>query len=178
LVVPPVGTRPTSDRVRESLFSALESYLGGWTGLAVLDLYAGSGALGLEALSRGAEHTLLVESDRRAMAVLTKNVTAVGMPGAVAQQGDVERLVARPAPRAYDVVLADPPYDLLDATIELVLAGLGDQGWLAPEAVVVVERNRRSSFAWPTGYVSGRDRSYGDTVLRQGLWYGRAAIPT
>lgn len=178
LAVPSAGTRPTSDRVRESLFSALESYLGGWAGLAVLDLYAGSGALGLEALSRGAEHTLLIESDRKAMAVLAKNIAAVGMLGAVAQQGEVERLVAGPASRAYDVVLADPPYDLLDPTIEQVLVSLGDQGWLAPEAVVVVERNRRSSFGWPLGFVAGRDRSYGDTVLRQGVWYGRGAVAT
>ena len=178
LAVPAAGTRPTSDRVRESLFSALDSHLGGWAGLAVLDLYAGSGALGLEALSRGAEHTLLVESDRKAMAILTKNVAAVGIPGAVAQQADVGRFVARPATRAYDLVLADPPYDLLDTMIEQVLAGLGDQGWLAADAVVVVERNRRSSFSWPPGYAPGRDRSYGDTVLRQGVWYGRDAVPT
>ena len=121
LAVPPgTTTRPTSDRAREGLFASLLSELGGFDGARVLDLYAGSGAIGLEALSRGAERVLLVESDARAAAVIKANVAAVGLPGATVAIDRVERLLARPpAPEArthgrFDLVFADPPYALTD----------------------------------------------------------------
>ncbi|WP_116948192.1 16S rRNA (guanine(966)-N(2))-methyltransferase RsmD [Jiangella endophytica] len=171
LSVPPGNrTRPTSDRVREALFASLESALGGLTGLRVLDLYAGSGALGLEALSRGAEHCLMVESDARAAAVIRANVKAVGLPGAVVAASAVERVLATPPDAPYDVVLADPPYAMVDAELSGVLVFL-TAGWLAPEALVVVERDRRSApVTWPDDIVGGRERRYGETVL----WYGHA----
>jgi len=154
LAVPPKGTRPTSDRVREALFSALDADPG-LDGAAVLDLCAGSGALGLEALSRGAAHALLVESDRRAADVLRRNVAAVGLAGAVVRVAPAGAVLAGPAERAYDVVLVDPPYDLPDAEVAGWLTAAEAHGWLAADAVVVVERRysrtrrRRSPCRWP-----------------------------
>jgi 16S rRNA (guanine966-N2)-methyltransferase len=165
LAVPPRGTRPTSDRVREALFSALDADPG-LAGTAVLDLCAGSGALGLEALSRGAAHALFVESDRRAAAVLRQNVAAVGLPGAVVRAAPAGAVLAVPADRGYDVVLVDPPYELPDAEIAGWLAAAEAGGWLADDVVVVVERAARSGdFGWPAPLRATRTRRYGDTVL-------------
>jgi 16S rRNA (guanine966-N2)-methyltransferase len=181
LAVPQSGVRPTADRVREALFSAIESRVGPLGGLRVLDLYAGSGAVGLEALSRGASHVLLVERDRRALEVVRANVVAVGMPNAVVLGGDVSSLTSFPPPSSavapYDVVFLDPPYELADDVVEPVLEGLARHGWLGAGALVVVERARRGSgLTWPEGYEPGRDRDYGDTRVRTALWYGRDAV--
>lgn len=167
-------TRPTSDRVREALFASLEADLRGLTGLRFLDLYAGSGAVGLEALSRGAAAVVLVESHRRVAAVVRANLRAVGLPGAELLLDRVERLVAGPPPggEPFDVVFLDPPYTLPDAAVAAVLTALRDHGWLAPDASVVLERSSRTGeFSWPPGFVADRVRRYGDTTL----WYGRAA---
>ena len=142
------------------------------TGLRVLDLYAGSGAVGLEALSRGAVHVALVERDRAAADVVTRNVAAVGLPGAVVHRQPVEQWVRGTAPPApFDVVFADPPYDLADADLARVVVALTAPGWLAPDAVVVVERGTRTPWSWPEGFVDDRERRYGEATL----WYGRAA---
>jgi 16S rRNA (guanine966-N2)-methyltransferase len=160
--VPRSGTRPTSDRVREALFSAVEAALD-LDGARVLDLYAGSGALGLEALSRGAAAAVLVEADANAVAVLRKNVAAVGLPGAVVRPGRVAAVLAEPPAEPFDLVLADPPY-ALDPAADL--AALAAGGWLAPGALVIVERARRSGPPdWPAPLVPGRIRRYGDTEL-------------
>lgn len=165
IAVPPRGTRPTSDRVREALFSALDADPG-LHGAVVLDLCAGSGALGLEALSRGAVRATFVEADRRAAAVLRRNVDAVGLAGAVVHAATASAVLGAAADRAHDVVLVDPPYELPDAEIAGWLAAAAAHGWLAPDAVVVVERGARSgSFAWPAGLRAVRERRYGDTVL-------------
>lgn len=165
-------TRPTSDRVREALFSTLESARGGWAGARVLDLYAGSGALGLEALSRGAEAVQLVEQARPALAALRRNVDAVGLPGARVVASRVERHVSSAAAEPFDVVLADPPYILPCDAVTEVLTSLIRRGWLAAEAVVVVERATRSGApAWPDGLEGSRERRYGETSL----WYGHRA---
>lgn len=172
LAVPPGNrTRPTSDRVREALFSALEAtYGGGLDGLRVLDLYAGSGALGLEALSRGAEHCLLVESDPRAAGVIRANIRQLGLPGAAVVAAPVEKVLAGPPDAPYDLVLADPPYAMVGTDLLRVLEAL-TRGWLTPDAIVVVERDRRSPpVTWPDGIDAGRDRRYGETML----WYGHA----
>lgn len=164
LSVPPKGTRPTSERVREALFSAIEAALD-LDGARVLDLYAGSGALGLEALSRGASVATFVESERAAISVLEKNIAAVGLPGAEVRRGRVGTvLAAGGAP--YDLVLADPPYDLEEAELGSVLAALVGGGWTGPGSVVIVERARRSGEpGWPEPLVPGRVRRYGDTEL-------------
>lgn len=166
LAVPPRGTRPTSDRVREALFSALE-HDPGLDGAAVLDLCAGSGALGLEALSRGAGHALLVESDRRAAGVLRRNVADLGLPGAHVRVAPAAAVLEAPADRAYEVVLVDPPYDLPDAEVAGWLAAAAAHGWLAAGAVVVVERRAGPPFPWPAALSAVRERRYGDTVLHQ-----------
>lgn len=164
-------TRPTSDRVREALFSSLESTLGPLVGLRVLDLYAGSGALGLEALSRGAAHATLVEAEPPAVRAIRANIAAVGTDRAEVIVGRVERYVDTPPAEPYDLVLADPPYGLPGRDLTAVLAALAD-GWLSPDALLVVERPRRGDpVEWPSGLVGVRDRRYGETVL----WYGRPA---
>lgn len=162
LAVPRRGTRPTSDRVREALFSAVEAAMD-LEGARVLDLYAGTGALGLEALSRGAATAMLVESDAGALAVLRKNVAAVGLPGAVVRPGKVSAVLAEACAEPFDLVLADPPY-ALDPAADL--AALAASGWVGPGSLVVVERARRSApLTWPDGLVPGRIRRYGDTEL-------------
>lgn len=173
LTVPGTGTRPTSDRAREALFSALEAALGGRGGLAgtrFLDLYAGSGAVGLEALSRGAAEVLLVEADQVAAQVLRRNVDAVDLDGATVQVAAVEQLARSTAGTAYDVAFLDPPYAVADDELTQVLASLARRRWLAAGALVVVERaSRGPDFAWPDGFEGLRSRRYGEATL----WFGR-----
>lgn len=165
------ATRPTSDRVREALFSALESWFGTWEGVRVLDLYAGSGALGLEACSRGAEHALLVEKDRRTAQLVAANARELGLARARVVGGTVRSTLAGRPEAAYDLVLSDPPYPLEDAEVDADLAALVAHGWLADEAMVVVERSRRSPEPrWPTGFGSTRRRKYGETTLWSAVW--------
>lgn len=164
LVVPPRGTRPTTDRVRESVFNVLAARMD-FEGLRVLDLYAGSGALGLEALSRGAASVLFVENDRRAADVITRNITAVGLPGATVRRGSVASVLAG-SPTPMDLVFADPPYDVPAATIEEMLASLQHHGWLAPGGVVIVERAASSpALSWPGDWEVWPERRYGDTRI-------------
>jgi 16S rRNA (guanine966-N2)-methyltransferase len=167
------STRPTSDRTREGLFGTVTAIRGGLDGAAVLDLYAGSGAVGLEALSRGAADVLLVESDPRAARVIRENIAAVGLAGARLATDRVERILTRgPGGLARDFVFADPPYATGDDELGQVLDGLLQPGWLAPGALIAVERGTRSGpMSWPPGYVSDRCRRYGDATL----WYGLAA---
>ncbi|QHC25270.1 16S rRNA (guanine(966)-N(2))-methyltransferase RsmD [Streptomyces sp. GS7] len=174
LAVPPGnGTRPTSDRAREGLFSTWESLDGPLTGARVLDLYGGSGAVGLEALSRGAAHVLLVEADARAVRTIRENVRAVGLPGAEVRVGRAEQTAAAPAPaEPYDIVFLDPPYVVGDDELREILLTLRGQGWLAEEALVTVERSTRGgTFPWPDGFEAIKARRYGEGTL----WYGRAA---
>ncbi|MFD1814382.1 16S rRNA (guanine(966)-N(2))-methyltransferase RsmD [Rhodococcus gannanensis] len=163
LRVPPAGTRPTSERVREALFSALSARMD-LDGARVLDLYAGSGALGLEALSRGAGYVLLVESNARAAAVVRENIAVVGLPGAVVQTAPVAAVVAGTADGEYDIVMLDPPYALDSAELGSVLADLTTKGWIGEGSLVVVERGTRSpDTVWPEGFDVERVRKYGDT---------------
>lgn len=177
LAVPPgTTTRPTSDRAREGLFGSLLSELGSLAGRSVLDLFAGSGAIGLEALSRGAEQVLLVESDARAAAVIKANITAVALPGASVATDRVERLLTHPPDNAsrYDLVIADPPYALAEAGVTRVLTLL-EAGWLADGALVVIERATRSGpLDWPPGYLPSKSRRYGEATFWYG-WHGSEA---
>jgi 16S rRNA (guanine966-N2)-methyltransferase len=168
LRVPPAGVRPTGDRAREGLFNSLGT-LTDLEGAAVLDLYAGSGALGLEALSRGAGSVLFVESSPRVLPVLKANLAAVGLPGGRVVPGSVPTVVAGPPPAAFDVVLADPPYATPVAEVQEVLGALVNRGWLASGAVLVVERSSREEpWEWPTPLSGLRDRRYGEALLRYG----------
>lgn len=165
------GTRPTSDRVREALFSRLE-HLDVVAGAAVLDLYAGSGALGLEAASRGAASVLLVESDRGAAAVARRNAALTGIPGITVRAATVERTLAVPPPVPSDLVFIDPPYDIGEEVLEGILTALVQQRWLSPDALVVVERSSRSPEPrWPGGLEAEGARRYGETKV----WF--AGVP-
>jgi 16S rRNA (guanine966-N2)-methyltransferase len=172
------ATRPTSDRVREALFGILAS-AGALEGARVLDLYAGTGALALEALSRGAARALLVESSREALTATRANVDALGLAGRAeilaADVRTAQRRIARVGP--FDLVLADPPWTLVDtgaaprALAELVVAGA-----LAPGAVVVLEHSARTSpdALAVAGLVLEETRRYGDTAL---AFYKPAILP-
>jgi 16S rRNA (guanine966-N2)-methyltransferase len=153
-----LATRPTSDRVREALFSAL----GDVQGARVLDLYAGTGALGVEALSRGAAHATFVENARPALAALRDNLAALDLTGA-------SRVVAQPALRAaaslpgpFDLVFADPPYAAL-AEVPAVVAALAAA--LAPGARVALEHASRDAAPPLAGLVGRPSRTYGDTAV-------------
>jgi 16S rRNA (guanine966-N2)-methyltransferase len=165
-------TRPTSDRVREALFSTIEAWCGSLSGLRFLDLYAGSGAVGIEAWSRGAGVVTLVEQDRRASGLIRENARNVGFRGAQVVTGSVTATLRR-VPRApYDLVFLDPPYPHGTDTVESDLTALADGGWLVPGALVAVERSSRSTApSFPPGFSDVRERHYGETTL----WYGHAA---
>jgi 16S rRNA (guanine966-N2)-methyltransferase len=172
LQVPPGrAIRPTSERAREGLFSTVESLRGDLVGARFLDLYAGSGAVGLEAASRGAAQVLLVERDPKALSVLRANVASLGLDGIDLRTGPVQSVLADPPPAPYDVVFLDPPYaEPVDDDLDLLLR----HRWIAADGVVVVERSVRSpALRWPDELEADRSRRYGDTVLCYGLWYGR-----
>jgi 16S rRNA (guanine966-N2)-methyltransferase len=168
-------TRPTSDRVREAFFSALET-MTDLDGARFADLYAGSGAVGLEALSRGAAFTLLVESDPKAARIIRENIGTLRAGGAARLvTGKVGQVLASPPEGGpFDVVFADPPYALGDDELAEVQRALVDNGWLAGDAVVVLERSTRTTvrgapLTWVDGITADRSRRYGETTL----WYGR-----
>jgi len=167
------GTRPTSDRVREGLFSRVEALLGGLEGAAVLDLYAGSGAVGLEALSRGAVRAVLVEADRRCAAVARRNAAALGLADRTeVLTGRAETVVAGGSRVVADVLFADPPYALAAADLHDVLAAALGGSWCAADALLVVERASRAGvWHFPDGVEDVGERRYGQTTL----WYGRRA---
>lgn len=173
LRVPGTGTRPTSERVREALFSRLE-HLDVVTGARVLDLYAGSGALGLEAASRGAATVTFVESSRAAADVCRANAAATRLPRLHVVVERAERFVDRASAAPWDLVLIDPPYELPEADLARVLGALaGDVrgpeavgSSLAEDAIVVVERSTRSPEpTWPAAMSRTEERRYGETVI-------------
>ncbi|MDT2007850.1 16S rRNA (guanine(966)-N(2))-methyltransferase RsmD [Rhodococcus opacus] len=172
LRVPPSGTRPTSDRVREALFSALHARMD-LEGASVLDLYAGSGALGLEALSRGADRVVLVESDAKAAGIIKNNVTTVGLPGAEVRGAPVAAVLAGTADRPYDLVIADPPYAVGDEAVQTVLGHLRANGWVGDGSIVVLERSSRSpETAWPDGFAPVKAKKYGEARIELATCYG------
>ena len=141
-LVAPKGdtTRPTADRTRETLFSMLASRLGTFEGLQVLDLFSGSGALGLEALSRGAAHCVFVEQDRAALSALETNITKLGAKA----QCEVRKTSVQtlgPGPKAYDLILMDPPYGTGAGAV--ALDKLARLGWIASGALISVETSNR-----------------------------------
>jgi 16S rRNA (guanine966-N2)-methyltransferase len=164
LVAPP-GMRPTTGRVREALFSAL----GDVTASVVLELYAGSGALAVEALSRGAARAVLVDADRGAVDACTTNLESTRMTErARVLASTVTTVLARrpPSEAPFDLVLLDPPYDAPADEVGDVVRALGSPGWLAPGARVVVERPARaSSLTLPEGWQVAWERKYGDTLV-------------
>jgi 16S rRNA (guanine966-N2)-methyltransferase len=170
LAVPARGTRPTSDRAREGLFNTLRAHLD-VDGAHVLDLFAGTGAVGLEALSRGAATVTFVESDRAAWDVLRRNIDVVGLPGtSVHRRPAATYLTTAGTDDPFDLVFADPPYAFSDDHVAALLAALCEPGWLSDDAVVVVERSARGAEPqWPGCIALVTSRRYGEGVL----WYGR-----
>ena len=165
-------TRPTSDRVREALFSTIEAWCGSLSGLRFLDLYAGSGAVGIEAWSRGAGVVTLVEQDRRASGLIRDNARAVGFRAAHVVTASVTATLRRPPRAPYDLAFLDPPYPHGTDTVESDLQALSDHEWLVPGALVVVERSSRSDAPrFPDGFSEIQEKHYGETTL----WYGHAA---
>ncbi|MGB6516204.1 16S rRNA (guanine(966)-N(2))-methyltransferase RsmD [Mycobacterium sp.] len=165
IAVPPRGTRPTTDRVRESLFNIVTARRD-LTGLSVLDLYAGSGALGLEALSRGAASAVFVESDHRAATVLARNIATLGLTGATLRRGLVAAVLATGAAAPVDLVLADPPYEVETAEVHAALTALTTHGWAHEGTLAVVERAAAGApLSWPSGWQPWQQRLYGDTRL-------------
>ena len=168
------STRPTSDRVREALFSAIDAALGSIAGLRFLDLYAGSGAVALEARSRGAGVVTAVEHDRRTAALIRANAKTLDL-GIDVVASSVSRALVHPPRAPYDVVFLDPPYLVDTPQVLADLRALVENGWVNGDGLVVVERPTRSGeLPWPDGFEGLRSRKYGETML----WYGHAAGPT
>lgn len=162
-------TRPTTDRVREALFSSLESQLAGWEGIRFLDVFAGSGAIGLEALSRGAAHATFIERDRRTGALIRRNAAVVDAgESAVVVASAQQALGGLSGP--FDAAYVDPPYDYADDGLSAVLAIMVRRDLLVDDAAVVVERAARCAEPdWPDGIQGVRVKKYGATRL----WYGQ-----
>ena len=166
-------TRPTSDRVREALFSAVDAALGSLHGRRFLDLYAGSGAVGLEARSRGAGVVTLVEHDRRTATLIRENIATLGFTQVDVVVAPTARALAHRPRAPYDVVLLDGCAVGRVEEVVAALDGLLDGGWLADGAMVVVERSSRGpDLVWPEGLAADRRRKYGETTL----WYGHATV--
>ena len=169
-------TRPTSDRVREALFSAIAAWTGtaaepaerSLAGVAFCDLYAGSGAVGLEAASRGAAPVLLVERDLRTAQVTRVNAEALGLGVEIATTS-VEQILRRRPAQTFDVVFADPPYELDSGAVSAQLEQLVLNHWVGAGSLIVVERSRRSpELVWPAAASKRWRRAYGETILYVG----------
>lgn len=174
LKVPADGTRPTSDRVREALFASLDA-AGAVRGSRVLDLYAGTGALGLEAASRGAREVVLVDSSGPASRIIADNVRTVGQRARVVRK-QVEGFLGGHT-QEFDLVFLDPPYEMSRVEVEHALDALA-RGWLSAGALVVVERGRRDpELTWPPGFGDHWQRRFGDTHVLRAVWYGHVLDP-
>lgn len=162
-LVAPQGmtTRPTADRTRESLFSMLASRLGSFEGLRVADLYAGSGALGLEALSRGADHATFVETERAALKAIEANVAGLGAGSRVSIRAT--SAAALPVSEPFDIVFADPPY--VPGSGTAVAAAVAKAGWLSEGGWMAVETHRGNALAAPEGWEIDAERDVGRARL-------------
>lgn len=155
-------TRPSTDMVRKAIFDILGPSVEGGR---VLDLFAGSGGLGIEALSRGAAETVFVESSREACGVILANLTATGMrPKGVVRRRDAERFIARSATEAFDLAFLDPPYGRGLRFVARILGKLGSGGWIRTGGTVVVEA-ASGSVEWPSGFRETRTRRFGRTQV-------------
>ena len=159
------STRPTADRTRETLFSMLASRLGSFEDFRVADLYAGSGALGLEALSRGAAHATFVETDRAALKAIEANIAALGAGSRTAIRAMSAEHLAQSHP--FDLVLADPPYRPGSGTV--VAAAVAKSGWLPAGGWMAIETQKGDAVDPPEGWQIDAERDVGRarlTILR------------
>ena len=164
------ATRPTSDRAREGLFSSLTSEFGTFDGLNVLDLFGGSGAIGLESLSRGASLVHVVEKDEEAQKTIETNLELVkkSNPSGVFHLFGMsaERFLKSAPKDRYHLVYIDPPYDFTNQAVEDVLSALHDYEFLSSDAFIAVERTTRGAqFIWPDAYLPARKRKYGQATI-------------
>jgi 16S rRNA (guanine966-N2)-methyltransferase len=167
-------TRPTSDRVREAVFNILEHGIAGFTlaGVRVLDLFAGTGALGLEALSRGAASCLFVEEDAAARGLIRRNIEALGLAGVTKVfRRDATDLGPAGNRGGFGLVFLDPPYG--QGLAQRALASAAAGGWLAPGAVAVIEDSRRATIALPRDFSAIEQRTWGDTQALFARFAGR-----
>ena len=167
------ATRPTSDRAREAIFSSLLSEFGDFLGLHFLDLFGGSGAIALEALSRGASLVHVVEKDADAQKTIENNFELVNKNRPVGKfhlySMSVQRFVADPPKEKYHIAYIDPPYEFLDSEVEDILYKLHLGGFLKDDALIAVERTaKRSNFSWPAGFSAVRERNYGQATIFYG----------
>jgi 16S rRNA (guanine966-N2)-methyltransferase len=184
LTVPVSGTRPTSDRVREALFASIDSRLlasgRSWVDVSVCDAWAGSGAIALEAWSRGSTRVLALERSRSAVETIQRNIKELAAQGVGVQRSDVSTAFRSRLPgrgSGFDVLIGDPSYKVNDARVRADLAAAIANDWLVPGALVVIERGAHDSHShdrtttgpFPDGIDIDDERSYGDTML----WYGR-----
>lgn len=168
--VPDAETRPTSSRVREAIFSSVEHAVSGLDDLRVLDLFSGSGAFGIESISRGATEAVLVEKDLRAADTLHSNVANFGIKNARVVIADAFTEVSQRSGRgSFDVVFIDPPYSFEDEQVNALIRQLSENDWLNEYALIVVERGSRSQVVWPESVEELRKKVYGDTTI----WYGQ-----
>jgi len=168
--VPDAETRPTSSRVREAIFSSVEHAVSGLDDLRVLDLFSGSGAFGIESISRGASEAVLIEKDLRAADTLHTNIANFGIKNARVVIADAFTDVAQKSGRGtFDIVFIDPPYSHEDQDVNSLIANLVQNDWLNEYAVIVVERGSRSQVIWPEFVEELRKKVYGDTTI----WYGQ-----
>lgn len=163
-------TRPTSDRAREAYFSTLTSEFGELDGLNVLDLYAGTGAIALEALSRGAAVVHAVENNDHAIKAITHNLDSIKsaqFPGTFHLYSmNVHRFVADASQYKYHIIYIDPPYEVEDSDVTETLIHLHENGFLHPDALIAVERNSRvKELLWPDGYEEFRTKNYGQATI-------------
>lgn len=172
--VAPAGedTRPTTDRVREAVFSTLFSQLGGWGGVRVLDLFAGSGAFGFEALSRGAEHAVGVDNGRAAQRAIESNAAALGLGGRYTLvRRDVAQSFAQLSGLGpFDLIFLDPPYALPSGEVAALLSELAERGDIAPGAIVGYEHQRRAGISWPVGFEQLRVKQYGYSAVSYAMY--------
>jgi 16S rRNA (guanine966-N2)-methyltransferase len=177
--------RPTTDRVREALFSAIAAWAGAaaapveqsLAGLAFCDLYAGSGAVGLEAASRGASRVLLVERDPRTAQLSRRNAEALGL-GVEIVNSSVEQVLRKSPDHPFDIVFADPPYELDTPTVSAQIEQLVVNAWVDRDSLIVVERSRRSpKLVWPDVAAHRWSRAYGETILCFGALDPEAGAP-
>jgi 16S rRNA (guanine966-N2)-methyltransferase len=177
--------RPTTDRVREALFSAIAAWAGtaaapverSLGGLAFCDLYAGSGAVGLEAASRGASRVLLVERDHRTAQLSRRNAEALGLAVEILTSS-VDHLLRKSPDRPFDIVFADPPYELDTPTVSAQIELLVVNSWADRDSLIVVERSRRSpKLVWPDVAAQRWSRAYGETILCFGALEPESDVP-
>ncbi len=174
LAVPGSGTRPTSDRVREAMFASIESRLSAqgrsWEDIAVCDLWAGSGAVALEAWSRGAHRVVAIDKAKPAADAISSNISELGADKVRCTRADVRASVTSAPPSGpFDVVFADPPYEYATELLRGDLASAIASGWFGPDALVIIERSVRSPSPFPEDVAEVQQRAYGDSAL----WYGR-----